>query len=488
LAALPFALHLAALTKYGFFRDELYFIVCGRHPAFGYVDQPPLVPLLAAASQSAGESLWLLRIGPALFHCGAVLAACAVARLLGGGRGAQVLAGLAAGTSPLLLGVTATLNTTALEPLTWTAIAYAALRAVLRNEPRWWVGAGIAAGVSLENKYGLAFLLVALVAGLAVAGPRTTFGRREFWLGAALACALAAPSLIWQTLHGWPFLELLHAGANGKNVVVPPAAWLAGQVLIVSPPFAPLWIAGILLLTLQARVRFLGLGVLFVFAAFIALHAKDYYLAGVYPLLFAAGGVALERGARNAALRTTYALTATAATLVFAPLALPLLPEPAFIAYAAAMQRIVHVGVPASEHHQAARLPQTFADMHGWRELADRVAVVERSLSPADRASAAIFAQNYGEAAAVDVFGDHALPVISGHNNYYLWGPRGSHPVLIVVGGTQRVYERIFRDVRQAETVRSRYAMPYENDLPIFVARDPRADIAQLWPKLRHYE
>jgi hypothetical protein len=466
----------------------LYFIVCGRHPAFGYVDQPPLVPLLAAASQSAGESLWLLRIGPLLFHCGAVLAACAVARLLGGGRDAQILAGLAVGSSPLLLGVSATLTTTALEPLTWTVVAYAALRAVLRAEPRWWIVAGLVAGLSLEAKYTLAFLLAALAAGLALAGPRTVFARREFWLGAIAASALAMPSLVWQTLHGWPFLELLRAGANGKNIVLPPAAWLVAQVLIVSPLFAPLWLAGIVQLVLRPRLRFLGVAVLLLFAAFIALHAKDYYLAGIYPLLFAAGGVALERAVPTAAIRNAYAVLAGVGTLAFAPLALPLLPEPIFVVYAAKLQRTLHIGATDSEHHRAGRLPQYFADMHGWRELADRVAVVERSLVPADRAGAAIFAQNYGEAAAIDVFGDHALPVISGHNNYYLWGPRGSHPVMIVVGGTQRDAERVYRDVRRAQTVRSAYAMPYENDLPIFVARDPRVDIETIWPKVRHYE
>jgi 4-amino-4-deoxy-L-arabinose transferase-like glycosyltransferase len=446
------------------------------------------VPLLAAVSQAAGESLWLLRIGPALFHCGAVLGACAIARLLGGGRGAQILAGLGVGSAPLLLGITATLNTTALEPLTWTVLAYAAVRAVLRDEPRWWIVAGTIAGIALEDKYTLAFMVVALVAGLAIAGPRTTFVRREFWLGAGAAVVLALPSLVWQTVHGWPFLELLRAGANGKNVVVSPGAWIAGQVLTAGPLFAPVWIAGLVLLTLRARVRFIGIGALLLFAAFIALHAKDYYLAGIYPLLFAAGGVALEGLVRNAALRGTYALAATAGTLAFAPLALPLLPEPAFIAYAGVLQRSLHVGVAASEHHQAALLPQYFADMHGWRELADRVAVVERSLSPQDRANAAIFAQNYGEAAAVDVFDDHALPVICGHNSYYLWGPHGSHSVLIVVGGSQRLYERAFRDVREVQTVRSPYAMPYENALRIFVARDPRIDLESLWPKLRHYE
>ena len=175
------------------------------------------MPLLAAASQSAGESLWMLRILPALFHVGAVLAACAIVRLLGGGRGAQIVTGLATGTAPLLLGVTATLGTTAIEPLSWTLVAYAALRAVRNGETGWWIAAGTVAGISLETKYTIAFFLVALVAGLLVAGPRATFARQLFWAGTAVTIALAAPSLLWQAANGWPMLDVLRAGAGGKT-------------------------------------------------------------------------------------------------------------------------------------------------------------------------------------------------------------------------------------------------------------------------------
>ena len=186
---------------------------------------------------------------------------------------------------------------------------------------------------------------------------------------------------------------------------------------------------------MRSRERFAGVAVCLLFAIFMILHAKDYYLAGIYPLLFAAGGVACERIIPTSARAGAYAGLATAATLALSPLALPLLPVAVFKTYAATLQRTLHIGVPESEHHRAAPLPQLFADMHGWRELADRVGVVERSLSPDDRAGAAVFTQNYGEAAAIDVFGDGSLPVICGHNQYGLWGPRGAHPVLIIVGG-----------------------------------------------------
>jgi uncharacterized membrane protein (GlpM family) len=244
------------------------------------------------------------------------------------------------------------------------------------------------------------------------------------------------------------------------------------------------WIAGVVALCLRSRERFLGIAVVLLFVAVIALKAKDYYIAGIYPLLFAAGCCAIERGVRPAALRHTYAALAGLGALALAPLAIPLISEPAYVAYAATL----HVRPAESEHHRAAALPQLFADMHGWRELADRVSAVERALSPADRDRAAVFTQDYGEAAAIDVFGDRTIPVISGHNNYWLWGSHGTHPVLIIVGGDLRDHEAVFRDVRRVEVVRSPYAMPSVDELPIFLARDPRVDIEAIWPQLRHYD
>ena len=185
---------------------------------------------------------------------------------------------------------------------------------------------------------------------------------------------------------------------------------------------------------------------------------------------------------RDAVLRTAVVGVAVTSALALAPLALPLLPESAFVAYAGEL----HLASPESENHRAARLPQLFADMHGWRELADRVAAAERLLPPSQRAQAAILTQNYGEAAAIDVFGDGSLPVICGHNSYFLWGPHGDHPVLIIVGGNIADHRRVFRDVQRVETVHAPDAMPYEDDLPIYIARDPKVDLSRWWPPLRH--
>lgn len=485
LACVPLIVHIFALNNYGFFRDELYFIICGRHPALGYVDQPPLIPLIAAFTQSSGENLWLLRIVPALMQSGAVFAACAIVRLQGGGRAAEVLAGIAVGLAPEILGIDATLNTTSIEPLTFTLVVYAMLRAIVRDQPRWWIVAGVVAGVSLEAKYTIAFWALALVISLAACGPRAPFARRDFWLGVLACVAIAAPSVIWQAAHGFPFLELLRNGAHGKNVDLGPAAYLVQQILIYTPFAAPLWASGIVALVWQTRTRFIGIAAVLMYALFIALHAKDYYQVGIYPVLFTAGAVAIERLARRIAF--AYAGLIATGALLLVPLATPLLPERTFIAYRTNVLGALHLVPRESEHHAQGALPQYFADMHGWRELADRVAYAERTLSADERAGAAVFGQNYGEAAAVDFFGDGSLPVISGHNSYFLWGPHGDHPVLIIIGGNAADHRRVYADVREIARVHSAYAMPYENDLPIYIARRPKIEFTQIWPQSKSY-
>jgi hypothetical protein len=490
LAAIPFFLHVLAFNRYGFFRDELYFIVCGRHPALGYVDQPPLAPLLAAASQSGGRSLWLLRIIPALFQVGTVVGACALARLLGGGRTAQVFTGLCAGLSPLLLALAGLLETTALEPFFWTVVVYALLRAVLRDEPRWLIVAGIVAGAALETKYTIVFLLATLVAGLAVAGPRSIFARAEFWIAAAAASAIIGPNALWQNAHGWPMSEVLRNDALDKNVVLDPSAWMLQQLVIYSPLMAPVWLAGIVALTAWKRTRFLGLAVVAIYAAFLLLHARDYYLAGLYPLLFAAGGTALERVLRVRTVRYTYATLLVATSVFVAPVALPLLDEKTLIAYRSSAEALLaeRPSQESSERFAVTVLPQHFADMHGWGTIVERIAEVERTLSPGERAQTAIFTQNFGEAAAIDVLGDGRLPVISGHNNYYLWGPHGQHAIFIIVGGRKSDYDRAFADVRQVATVDNPYARSDQIGVRIFIARDLRPGRTPFWSTVRHYD
>ncbi len=492
-AAAAFVAHLVANPHYGFFRDELYFIACGRHPDFGYVDQPPLVPLLSAATQVFGPSLVLLRAVPALCAAAAVWAACALARELGGGRFAQGLAALAVSLSPVLMSFGMKVSTDTIGLWAWPLAALAVLRVANGADPRWWLVAGAATGIALESKYSAAFFAAALIGGLLATPQRRVLASRWFAAGAGLAIAIALPSAMWQAAHGFPMWELLRNGQHGKNVWPGPLAFLVQELLITNPLLALVWLAGLLWLLLRPPARFLAYAYLLLIAQMIALRAKHYYPADVYPVLFAAGGVAIEAWTRGrAAARAAVALAACAAGLAFVPFALPVLSERAFIAYEARIGAALHLDrrATATEHQAPSDLPQDWADMHGWPELAATVGRAYAALPPAERAHAAIFAHNYGEAAALDFFGPRygLPPASSGHNQYWLWGPHGWDGATILdVGGRVDEDRRTCREAVLAAVSDAPYAISYERGLGIVVCRGLRVPVARLWPLEKRY-
>lgn len=488
LAIPTFLLHLALANRYDVFRDELYFIVCGRHPSFGYVDQPPLVPLLAAAFYALGHQTWLLRL-PAVFAAAAVVVLTVrFARLLGGHDGAAVAAGIAAAVAPILLGLFAILNTTVFEPLAWTAIAFGIARAALRDDRRALVWCGLVAGVALEAKYALSSWLVALLVGILVTGERRLLGRRELWIGVGLATLIALPSVVWQAAHGWPFAELIGA-AGAKNASATPLGFMLEQLVVLNPLFAPLWIGGLVAPFVWrdlAPLRFVAVAYVVVTVLIIAGHGKDYYLTAAYPSLFALGGVALERVVRSALARASYLALAVAVSAIVGPTALPILPPSEIAGY---MQRI-HVAPQQQEKSSAGtKLPQEFADQVGWRTFVMQVGRAYASLPPDVRGETVVLVDNYGEAAALDVYGaPYGLPPArSGHNQYYLWGPGAAAPNILRV---ERSVERLRShcdSVRVLGTTFSPYAMSYENGKSIAFCRHFEPPLATAWPDFKNY-
>jgi 4-amino-4-deoxy-L-arabinose transferase-like glycosyltransferase len=489
--ALPaLTVHAALAGRYDLFRDELYFIVCGRHPAFGYVDQPPLIPLLAAGLYGAGHHLWILRLPSALAAAALVWLTVRLTRLLGGGDAAAAAAGIAAAAAPMFLGIFATLNTTILEPLAWTGIAYGFARVALLDDRRALLWSGAGAGLSLEAKYALVPWLFSLVAGMLCTDSRRVLARRELWLGIALATALAAPSIAWQAAHGWPFAEIVHAAAS-KNVMVPPLAFLFNQVLVMNPLFAPLWMLGIaapfVWRDLQA-VRFLPLAFVAVAALTILSHGKDYYLAAAYPAMFALGAIGLERLVRAPLARAAWLGAALLVSAISAPAELPILPPSSLAGY---LQRF-HLAPQQQERSFAGTtLPQEFADQLGWRDYVAQVGAAYASLTPAVRAHTAIKVDNYGEAAALDVLGSpyRLPPALSGHNQYYLWGLRGqdARHLLVVQNHPERLTDYC-EEVSILGATYSPHAMAYENGKAIAFCREVKPPLSLLWPRLKEYQ
>lgn len=493
LAVLAFALHAACGGRYGIFRDELYFIACGRRLAAGYVDQPPGIALVARlASELAGTWVPGLRLPAWLASAATVLLAGRLAARLGGGAAGAALASAATLACGVLLALGHYLTMNAFEPALVLALALLLVRLADGADPRLWVAAGGVAALAVLFKYTAALVALALLAGMAATAARRALRTRWALAGAAVGLLGVLPNLAWQLAHGLPFLELVRNGQLQKNAPTSPAAFALGLLRDANPFLAPLWVGGLAWLLLRGAApaaRALGIGAALHLALLAATGGKAYYAAPVLPLLLAAGAAAAAPLLRRPALRRAAPALAILTVAPALPLALPLLPEAAFVRWQAALG----LKPEAMERKAYGVLPQIFADQHGWPELARGVAAAAATLTPAERARAAVFGQNYGEAAAVEVHGA-ALglpPAVSGHNQYWLWGvPAGrGDPLIVISDAGEDCGGGAFRErVLAARLPASPWVMPYEDARWIWICKDLQRPLAELWPGLRSYQ
>ena len=416
IASAAFAVEMAVSARYGYHRDELYFLAAGQHPAFGYVDQPPLTPLLARADAALfGNSLIGLRLLPALALSALVLLTAAMSRILGAGRAGQLIAAVAAATCAEYLGAMHLLTTTTPGFVFWALLLYLVLRLLDSQDPRWWLAIGGCAGVAAEAKWDIGFLVIALLAGFLATPARHLLRSRHLLIGAILASALAAPDVIWQAAHGWPNLDVfrvLQQDAGHNRAVY----WIA-QVLFTGVVITALWVAG-LVWSLRSdearRFRPAALAAAAIIMLFFVLGGKPYYPGGAFTFLLAAGAVPAERriarrhperGPRWSA--APLMMTMIIAAAVALPIAIPVLP--------AATLRAVPLQ----------KINYDLAETIAWPKEVGLIAREYHSLPPAQRAVTTILAGNYGEAGALDRYGrGFGLPqVYSGANNFWFWGP-----------------------------------------------------------------
>jgi hypothetical protein len=489
LAGLTLLVHLLTNGGYGYFRDELYMLACGEHLDWGYPDQAPLIALVAWFSRHfIGESLGAIRFLPALAGAAKVFLTGLIAIELGGGVLAVGLACLCVLAAPVYLNVDTILTMNAFEPLFWMGSAYLALRAIRRNQPGLWLWVGAIAGLGLENKHSMAFFLAALAGGLLLSPHRNVLRSRWFWGGMAIAFLLTLPNLVWQYRHDWATLELLsNVRRTKKNIELGPLAFLAQQILILGPLNFAVWAPGLwfLLRPKGGEFRFLGWTYLLILGMMMALKGKHYYVAPAYPMLFAAGGVWWEQLSKSRWLRVALPALIVAAGVTMAPLMLPIFPVKKLLAY----QQSLHVPSAQTERGHKGPLPQWFGDMFGWPEMVATVAKVYQSLPPEERAKTAIFAGNYGEAGAIDFFGQrYGLPkAISGHQAYFFWGPRDvTGEVLILLQSSREGAEKWCASVAEGPAVGHPYSMTEEH-FTILICRGVKRPMRELWPQVKHW-
>jgi len=491
LAAGVVALQMASNGRYGYFRDELYFLAASDHLDWGYVDFAPLSALVLRLSRLLfGESLHGLRLLPALAQGVEVLLTGLIARELGGKRFAIGLACLSVALAPVILGNATRFSMNPFEPLFWMGGVLALLLALNQERPQLLVWCGVLFGLGLENKHSTVFFLASLLVGLLGTSQRRLLRGKWLWMAAASVVVIALPNVLWQWARDFPTLVDLHnVRATHKNIELPPLPFLRQQIMMLNPASALVWIAGLGFLLFHGRGgRYRALGVTYVvfLSLMMGLHAKDYYLAPIYPMLFAAGGVLWEGLTETVPARWgRVLLSASVATLgvIALPLNIPVLPVEQVVPYMAALG----MKVSRTETHHAGLLPQHFGDEFGWPEMVAAVAKVYDSLPPEERARTAILAGNYGEAGAIDFFGGrHGLPKsISAHQNYYYWGPRHyTGESLILLQWDSVSARRWCREVEEGPALAPRYGMS-EEAYTILVCRGLKKPLAEAWDELK---
>lgn len=495
LGIVKFVSYLAFSGRYDYFRDELYYIACSHHLSFGYVDQPPLIAVAVWLERTIlGNSLLALRCFAMLSGIALMALTVLIAREMGGRKLALWLAGICVTTGPVWLSLSYLMTMNAFEHVWWAACAYCVVRYVNTRNPHYWLWFGLWAGIGLETKYAITVFGLGIVVGLLLTRERTVFLRPLIWLGGLIALLIFLPNLIWNIHYHWPFVELMHnIRASGRDVVLSPLQFIAQQILLAGPVLLPVWFGGILWLMFSrdgGRFRVLGWTLLTVVIVFLVLHGKNYYSMPAYPMVFAAGGVALERllaKVKLPAIGYAYIALIFVGAAWVAPMLIPVLPIDRYLAY----QQKWLFKPPVAEHsHDRSPLPQTYSDQFGWEEIVQATAYAYGKLTPEEQKDCAIFAQDYGAAGAIDFFGPkYGLPkALSAHQSYYLWGPRHYTGQCMVILDDKR--ERLEQFFDHVEYVTTSAPNPYalEQQLPVYICRGAKfGSLQKVWPAIKKW-
>ena len=498
LAAIKFALHFAAASVYGLFVDELYFLACGEHLAWGYVDMPPLTAVQAHLTRMLfGDSPYSIRLFPSLLGAGLILIVGALARELGGKRYAQFLAALAALIAPGFLVIDSYISMNSVEPVLVAGCAMVLVKIIKTGSSKLWLAFGGLCGIGLLNKHTMLLFGFGFILGLLLTPERKIMFSPWFAAGGAIALLVFSPNLIWMWQHHFPHLEVLaNIRRSGRDVSLSPIGFMLQQLVFLHPAALPVWVGGLGYLIfgrLLRPFRSLGFAYLIALGILLAVNGRTYYLLPGYVTLLAAGGVAVEHwveggSARAAAwIRVVYAAALAITGTLVAPVVLPVLAPERYIRYSEA----THVSQPRLETRRSSALPQLFADRFGWPEMAQAVADAYMAIPEPERSRTGIFGQDYGQAGCIDFYGPKlGLPkAISGHLTYWYWGPREfTGESLLVMGDRREVLESKFQSVEKVGEVGHQYAMASQH-FDLFLCRHPKGwNLQDIWPRVKNWD
>ncbi len=487
IAGISLLAHVLVGNNYGYFRDELYVLAMSQHPAFGYVDVPPLVPWITLLPRYlTGNALWAIHVISALVCAGTIILTGLMARLLGGTRWVQGLAALASATALALLATGSQYGYDVFDEF-WWALAATILIILLRDErPQRWLAFGLVAGLGLLTKETILFWGFALVVGLVLTSQRRLLFTRWTLFGGLIAFALVLPFLIWNAANGWASFQYWASYSQNHSAGGSPLAFLPNQILLMNPLSVFLWGAGLWYFFSKrgARYRVFGWAYLILFVLFMAIEGKSYFLAPAYPPLFAGGAVLV--GTWRVRWRrwvAAYPVVLAVSGVLLAPAVMPVLP-PAVYAQVYGTSGSAGAG-------NIYGLSQNLVDRFGWQEQVALIAQVYHSLPMDEQRVACIFTENYGEASALVQFGGryHLPPPISGHNAFYIWGPQGcTGQVVITINIAPQDAARGFSSVTLAARTSCDECVAYENHAPILILRQPKAPFAVLWAQAKYYD
>jgi hypothetical protein len=496
--ALVLLIHLYTnvFAGYGIFRDELYYIACANRLDIGYVDQPMFSILFLALWKTLfGASVIAIRFVPAVLTSLTVWLSGRIAKEMGAGAYGVLLATMGAGASIILLAFGSIYSMNAFDLVFWATTAYLLVRLIKTERPSLWYWIGIVIGLGVINKLSMLWYGAGIGLGVFLTNERVWLKRKEPYLAVIIVLLFALPYVIWNFTHDYATLEFIHNASTIKYGGVTAVDFLGGQLLLQNPLSFVLWFSGLLFLLVikeGSQYRILG----FAFLAVVALllingHSKPEYLAAGYAPLFAAGGVALETwlGDRRKWIAIVYAGFIGVSGAVLLPMIVPILPVEGFIRY----QNMLGMKPSSNEREELSELPQFYADMFGWEELAKKTSEIYQTLPPEEQKKAIILAQNYGQAGAIEYFSSKypLPPVIAFHNNYWWWAydqiKDWKYETVIILRGNEEGHRRACDEVVRAGVHSTKYAMPYENNFPIYICRKIKASLMDVWKSERHY-